>query len=101
MRLSDQQRQIIVTGVANIFGPNAAVWLFGSRADDARRGGDIDLLIRTDNPDIEANNRAEIALLTWLYQQLGEQKIDILLDYPNWLQRPLILDIAQREGIRL
>ena len=32
------------------------IWLFGSRADDIRRGGDIDLLVET---DAELSNRAQ------------------------------------------
>ncbi|QEP43559.1 hypothetical protein D5085_10775 [Ectothiorhodospiraceae bacterium BW-2] len=54
----------------------AVVRLFGSRLDDSKRGGDIDLLIETDisQPDelVKAKNR----FLAQLYRELGEQKID-------------------------
>ena len=43
MRLTDQQHAIIRTTVTETFGSEADVWLFGSRVDDAKRGGDIDL----------------------------------------------------------
>lgn len=96
MRLSDHQATLIRTAVARHFGPGARVILFGSRVDDHQRGGDIDLLIQTDQNDVAAITRAEIALLAQLNQQLGEQRIDILLDYPTRTLRPPIFSIAER-----
>lgn len=101
MRLTDQQRAIIRATVAETFGAGAEVWLFGSRADDSKRGGDIDLLIETDQVDVDAIARAEIALLTKLQMKLGEQKIDVLLDYPSRKIRPPIFSIAKQTGILL
>ncbi len=83
------------------FGSEAQVRLFGSRADDNKRGGDIDLLVTTAECDLQALIRAEIALITKLQSQLGEQKIDLLLDYPSRKVRPPILDIAMQTGILL
>ena len=83
------------------FGAGAGVWLFGSRADDSKRGGDIDLLIETDQTDINALTRAEITFLTQLQMKLGEQKIDVLLDYPSRKTRPPIFAIAKTTGILL
>jgi predicted nucleotidyltransferase len=77
------------------------VRLFGSRVDDQKRGGDIDLLISTSQCDVQALMRAEIALLTKLQNQLGEQKIDLLLDYPSRTVRPPILSIAMQTGVLL
>lgn len=101
MRLTDQQRTLIRATVAETFGPEANVWLFGSRVDDSKRGGDIDLLIETSRIDVDAIARAEISFLTKLQMKLGEQKIDLLIDYPSRKTRPPILSIAKQSGILL
>jgi len=48
MRLTELQRTIIRQTVSRIAGPDALVILFGSRLDDSARGGDLDLLIESD-----------------------------------------------------
>lgn len=101
MRLTDQQRTIIRSTVTETFGAGADVWLFGSRVDDNKRGGDIDLLIETDQVDIDAIARAEIFFLTRIQAKLGEQKIDVLLDYPSRKTRPPIFSIAKQTGVLL
>lgn len=80
---------------------DAQVRLFGSRVDDNKRGGDIDLLITTSKSDVQSIMRAEIALLTKLQMKLGEQKIDVLLDYPSRKVRPPIFSVAMQTGILL
>ena len=101
MRLTDQQRSMIRTTVTEIFGAAANVWLFGSRVDDNKRGGDIDLLIETDQVDVDAIARSEITFLSKIQMKMGEQKIDVLLDYPSRKNRHPILSIAKRTGILL
>ncbi|AGA89654.1 hypothetical protein Thimo_0818 [Thioflavicoccus mobilis 8321] len=46
MRSTVQQVDAIKRAAAEIYGDAAQVWSFGSRVDDEKRGGDIDLLIR-------------------------------------------------------
>jgi uncharacterized protein len=46
MRLTDRERNNIVSAVHH-YDAQAQVYLFGSRVDDAKRGGDIDLLVRS------------------------------------------------------
>jgi uncharacterized protein len=53
----------------------ALVYLYGSRADDSKKGGDIDLLVLSQK--ITENDRRNIKLQ--LYDALGEQKIDLLI----------------------
>jgi len=45
MRIAPSEAKATKETASAIFGERAAVWLFGSRADDALRGGDIDLYI--------------------------------------------------------
>ena len=45
MRLSTDQIQAIRQAATAAFGKGTSVWLFGSRVDDAKKGGDIDLLV--------------------------------------------------------
>ncbi len=59
MRLTDEQRTSILTIVHHYCGDAAAVYLFGSRCNDASRGGDVDLLIEHD-ADIGLLQRAKI-----------------------------------------
>ena len=61
MRLNPHQRQTIKQAVHTCFGADATVRLFGSRIDDSKRGGDIDVLISTSLTDPDAIARAEIA----------------------------------------
>ena len=54
---------------------NARIWLFGSRVDDDKRGGDIDIYIESTN--ISTPLKRKIALKTSLIEAIGEQKIDL------------------------
>ena len=44
MRLDKKDADVIVSTIENIFG-TVKVYLFGSRLDDDKKGGDIDLFI--------------------------------------------------------
>jgi predicted nucleotidyltransferase len=101
MRLSGSEVQIIKRAASRHFGPNALVRLFGSRTNDHARGGDIDLLVDTNLPDAAAAVRAEMAFWSELQDCLGEQRIDILVDYPAKQARPPVYRIARETGIRL
>ncbi|WP_417421103.1 nucleotidyltransferase domain-containing protein [Halomonas sp.] len=101
MRLSHYQRQAIVSAVKACFGPRAQVKLFGSRTDDEAKGGDIDLLITTDMHELQDIIQAELRCQMKLQQALGEQKIDMLIDYPSRGTHPPIFSIAEQSGVPL
>ncbi len=101
MRLTPQQQSAIRTAVAETFGEDATIWLFGSRVDDNKRGGDIDLLIETKVLDVTTIVRSELAFLTKLQMKLGEQRIDVLVDYPSRQYTTPIFAIAKQLGVRL
>lgn len=78
MRLSSDQRQVIVETARQIFGASACVKLFGSRVDDEKRGGDIDLLVQL--PFVEPQRqRKALTFVAVLQQRLGDQPIDVLV----------------------
>jgi uncharacterized protein len=102
MRLTPEQAQAIRDSVTEVFGAAAQVWLFGSRVDDRRRGGDIDLLVRPPADraeDPETAWRDKLRLLGQLEQRLGERKIDVVLETPDD-PRPIVR-IAHQTGIPL
>ncbi len=79
MRLTNQQVKLIKCAVKEVVKEMPVhIWLFGSRVDDNKRGGDIDLFIETEN---DVKNRVETAsrIYTKLIFALGDQKIDVLL----------------------
>jgi uncharacterized protein len=47
MRLSNEERLALKMHFSREMGADCEVLLFGSRADDDRRGGDVDLLVRS------------------------------------------------------
>jgi predicted nucleotidyltransferase len=101
MRLTPHEHQVIKQSASACFGEQAEVRLFGSRADDARRGGDIDLLIDTPLTDLAVIAQAHVRFVAKLYAQLGEQKIDVLIDYPHRQIDLPIYGIARQQGVVL
>ncbi|MDO9010541.1 MAG: nucleotidyltransferase domain-containing protein [Gallionella sp.] len=99
MRLTQTQQLITKSTVERVLGTVSRVWLFGSRADDTLRGGDIDLLIET---DALLPNRAKVLckLHGALTFALGDRKLDILLKDARTHDAP-IFDIAKRTGVIL
>jgi predicted nucleotidyltransferase len=101
MRLTDTERRILRDAARDAFGDEVRVYLFGSRVDDAKRGGDIDLLVETGSMDSDAIFAARIRFLARVKLALGEQKIDLVIDYAGRKIRPPILDMAKMHGVRL
>ena len=96
MRLTPLQRQVFIQTARECFEPLAQVRLFGSRAVNSRKGGDIDLLIETQLQDPARIARAHTQFLSRVYLALGEQKIDVLIDYPGRQSESPIYDVAEQ-----
>jgi predicted nucleotidyltransferase len=98
VRLTEAQCAAIRNATTECFGAKAEVWLFGSRVDDAKRGGDIDILI---NPQTHSTDtfRRKLRLLAQLERALGERKVDVIVAAPND-PRPIV-KIARSTGVRL
>jgi predicted nucleotidyltransferase len=99
MRLSAEHRLAILRVVNETCGPQARVRLFGSRADDTRRGGDVDLLVELpyDPDDVDALQRQ---LYVKLLRALDGRPVDVLVVGPHTLRQP-VHEQALREGVVL
>jgi predicted nucleotidyltransferase len=98
MRLSSTQQHHMQAVFQTHLPAGARVWLFGSRANNAARGGDIDLLVQL--PVHETKPLAFVRRLRIALQRyLGERKIDILLQTPD--NDSAMQQIAQAEGVLL
>jgi len=75
------------------------VRLFGSRVDDGRRDGDIDLHIEAQTAE-QARIANELEFLLELKDRIGEQKIDVIVRGPGYAPRA-IDRIALHDGVRL
>jgi predicted nucleotidyltransferase len=73
--LSEPERRALAAALDGIPHP---VFLFGSRVDDAKRGGDIDILILAEN--ISDEERLGLSLrVTARFQTLCDEKIDVVV----------------------
>ena len=95
MRLTPDQAQTIRRQVNSHLGSHARIWLFGSRVDDNRRGGDVDLYVEPNAPvDLVARLRCKGALADAL-----DLNVDLVVQQPG---RDLpIYRIARRHGVPL
>ena len=95
MRLNKKDIQSIVRVAKEVYGEGVEVYLFGSRTDNEKRGGGIDLLVRTTSE--KKGVLARIRMITRLKQLLGDQKIDVIGDH----EESLVAKEALITGIRL
>lgn len=98
MRLSPNQIAAIKAAARDAFGPDAVVRLFGSRVDDERRGGDIDLHVEASPQTATIDHEVRFRALLW--KALDEPQVDVVVAArgatAGWADRA-----AFREGIVL
>jgi len=74
------------------------VWIFGSRVDMNKKGGDIDLFIKTPNTDNLLQTK--IIFLREFEKKWGEQKVDLIVEAAN-SKFSKIFEIAKQEGVNI
>jgi predicted nucleotidyltransferase len=96
MRLTDDQAQAIKQIADQIAGARARVRVFGSRLDDASRGGDLDLMLELPDP---VDNPALLAarLSARVSRLMHGRRVDVVIAAPNLVRLP-IHDVAFAEG---
>ena len=102
MRLQPKEVDAIVQAARDAFSPGTTVFLFGSRLQNAARGGDIDLLVETP----EAMSPAELVqrrtrFVSRIYRALDEQRIDVVI--ATWGQQDAraVVAMAKRDGLKV
>lgn len=95
MRLKENELKSIKNLFAKVF-EHGDLYLFGSRVDDSKKGGDIDLYIV---PQSAYNlTSKKIDFLVLLKKAIDEQKIDVVIDRGK---DRLIDRIAKTTGVLL
>jgi predicted nucleotidyltransferase len=92
MRISDEIARQAIDVISTQFGSTAKIWLFGSRVDDQKRGGDVDIFVETDTSDVLRKLKCKSALI-----DLFDLKVDLIVGNGD---KP-IHRIAKTTGIRL
>ncbi|MDX8414498.1 MAG: nucleotidyltransferase domain-containing protein [Mariprofundales bacterium] len=97
MRLSPTAAMQIVQYAKLHFGNDISLYLFGSRVDDQKKGGDIDLFIATENT---VAMRQQTAFLKDIYRHVTQRKTDLLVHSSNIMDKT-IFHTAKETGIPL
>ena len=99
MRLTPKQIDIIRQSAHESFGEHVQVFLFGSRMDDSKSGGDIDIMVELVEP-VAAPALLAAQFSAKLTRLLQGRKVDVLLAAPNLMHLP-IHEIAFQKGQKL
>ncbi len=98
VRLKEWQIHEIQKAFVASFEKTDHLWLFGSRVNLTKKGGDIDLFIET-SKELDSITTARSNFHTALMVALGEQKIDIVIKFDQ--TNLLIHKIAKEQGVLL
>lgn len=77
--------RLTITEISNIkkvfskYSPNAEIYLHGSRIDDDKKGGDIDLFFVVEDGEFEQLSKISYKIQAQLSLALNEQKVDLLI----------------------
>jgi predicted nucleotidyltransferase len=94
MRLAPEQAAMVAGSIKRHLGEHARIWLFGSRLDNSKRGGDLDLYVETHPHPLTNELRCKIEL---------EEALDLPVDLivRTFEDDTPIAVIAKRRGVRL
>ena len=102
MRLQPKEIDAIAQAAQDAFASGTAVFLFGSRVDDRKRGGDIDLLVEVPvalSPTELVRRRTHF--VSRIYRLLNKQRIDVIITAQDQPASQAVVATAKREGIKV
>jgi len=74
------------------------VRIFGSRADGTRKGGDIDIYIKTKKSKNILINK--LLFLREFEKRLGQQKVDLIVEFKGSKKKNIYIE-AKRHGVKI
>ena len=75
MRLSEKEKKIILNLAKKYFGEKTKVYVFGSRLEDKKAGGDIDLYIEPEIYDLQRKGAFKFRIKEALFKP-----VDVIFD---------------------
>lgn len=97
MRISSEIKDLLLAAAKKFFGDDCKVYLFGSRVDDRKNGGDIDIYVETTR---EVSFQTEIEFLIEIELKITTRHIDLVLQSPGKKNRK-IFETAKNTGVLL
>ncbi|MDT8364449.1 MAG: nucleotidyltransferase domain-containing protein [Nitrosomonas sp.] len=103
MRITANQLSIVKALARRYFGEDVKLWLFGSRVDDEKKGGDYDFLIETSltNPDEIISSKIDMMTQLQSSGPFEDEKIDIIVKRRQSSFDMPIYHIAKQEGVQI
>ncbi|MET3109518.1 putative nucleotidyltransferase [Oxalobacteraceae bacterium GrIS 2.11] len=92
MRISSDAANQALNIITQQFGGKVMVWLFGSRANDMKRGGDVDIYVESSSSDLMQKIKCQSQLM-----DLFDLNVDLIVGNGS---KP-IHRIAKETGVRL
>jgi uncharacterized protein len=101
IHLTEKELESITTLFQQTFTAKDHLWIFGSRVNLARQGGDIDLYIETEEIDYDTVLRQKMDFAGALQAALGEQTINIVIKVDQEDVDLPIYTVAKETGVLL
>lgn len=100
MRLSDVEKKSIIKAFNRFSKSGMQLYLFGSRVDETKKGGDIDLLVVLGQGQVKSDFK-QLDFIVELKKQIGERKIDVTLALESELITDLFLVSVMDTSVKL
>ncbi len=99
IRLSEKEIDQIQQAFLLTFKSGDHLWVFGSRADMTKKGGDIDLFVES-QMDASHILDAKFNFMRELFLRFDDRKIDIVVQYKGAISLPIYAH-AKETGVQI